>query len=84
MRPMSDGEQCCKRSFAASLWDSAKRAIKDPVPIPAEAQRARLEICEPCDKYVNGRCAECGCVLALKVRFAHMECPIGRWGEHAG
>ena len=77
-------EECCKRSLLGSLADSAVRAIKNPVPIPDDAQRARLEICGPCDKFVNGRCVECGCIMALKVKFAHMECPIGRWGKHAG
>lgn len=77
-----DSQQCCKRSLAASLWDSAKRAIKDPVPISAEAQRARLEICEPCEHFNGTTCAKCGCIMALKVKFSEMECPIGNWPKH--
>lgn len=60
------------------------RAIQNPIPIAEDAQRARLEVCAPCDKYVNGRCLECGCVMELKVKFAHMECPLGKWGKHTG
>jgi len=77
-------DNCCKRSLAGSLWDSAKRAIKNPVPIPAHAQAARLAECGGCDRFDGTSCAECGCIMALKVRFAEMECPLGRWGKHTG
>ena len=79
-----ENQECCKRSLLGSLADSAMRAIKNPVPIPEEAQRARLEICGPCEHYNGTTCGQCGCIMALKVKFAHMECPVGRWGKHAG
>lgn len=79
-----ESQQCCKRSLAASLWDSAKRAIKDPVPIPAAAQEARLGECRGCDRFDGTTCSECGCIMVLKVKFAEMECPVGRWGKHRG
>jgi len=77
-------ENCCKRSLAGSLWDSAKRAIKNPVPIDAETQAKRLAECEACEHFNGTTCDQCGCIMALKIKFAHMECPIGRWGKHAG
>jgi hypothetical protein len=77
-------EQCCKRSLIGSLADSAARAIKNPIPIPGDAQRARLETCGRCEHFDGTTCSQCGCIMALKVKFARMECPIGLWGEHPG
>ena len=46
----------------------------------------RLNICKtsgpngnPCEKYQNGWCSECGCLLKLKVRFPLEKCPIDKW-----
>lgn len=79
-----ENQSCCKRSLAASLWDSAKRAIKDPVPIPATAQAERLLLCKKCDRFNGTTCDECGCIMSIKVKFAEMECPLGKWGKHKG
>lgn len=77
-------EQCCKRSLVGSLWDSAKRMVADPVPIPPAAQAERLLICNECEKFKDGICEECGCIMRLKTQFAEMECPIGKWGKYDG
>lgn len=76
-------EQCCKRSLVGSLWDSAKRLVKDPVPVPGEISDWRMIQCESCDRLENGVCRECGCVVKLKTKFSEMECPIGKWGKYA-
>jgi hypothetical protein len=75
-------EQCCKRSFAESLWDSAKRFVKDPVPVPQEVSDYRLALCDVCEKFKDGKCEECGCIMRIKTKFSEMECPVGRWGKH--
>jgi len=75
-------EQCCKRSLLGSLWDTAKKVVKDPIPVPDDIQEQRMKVCHQCDKFQNGRCAECGCYMRLKTQFAEVECPIGKWGVY--
>lgn len=75
-------EQCCKRSLIGSLWESAKRVVKDPIPVPDNIQEERMKICLACSKFKNGRCKECGCYMRIKTQFAEMECPIGKWDKH--
>lgn len=47
---------------------------------PAE-QETLLEICSACDRWdaARGRCLECGCFGALKVRLLTEHCPLGKW-----
>lgn len=40
---------------------------------------ARRAVCEGCEKNRDGRCLECGCVLAAKQRLATEVCPLGLW-----
>jgi hypothetical protein len=79
---MAEEEQCCKRSLLGSLWDTAKKVVKDPVPVSDEVQEERMLICHQCPKFCDGRCIECGCYMRLKTKFAEVECPIGKWGKH--
>lgn len=55
---------------------------------PEEEQTLRLQICEGCERRTDDwRCAECGCYLREKVKWAEQECPLGNWvgGEpHSG
>lgn len=43
--------------------------------------KARLEICQSCDKYLDSvkQCKECGCIMPLKVRLANAKCPLAKW-----
>jgi len=43
--------------------------------------KARLEICESCDKLISTtkQCKECGCIMPLKVRLASAKCPLSKW-----
>lgn len=77
-----DDQQCCKRSLLGSLWDSAKKFVKDPVPIPGEVQESRMIVCRGCPSFVDEKCVECGCYMRIKTQFSEMECPLGKWGKH--
>jgi hypothetical protein len=46
---------------------------------PASTEALRLSICARCPNYRFGICAACGCVLALKVKLAAADCPLGKW-----
>ena len=57
-----------------------------PVRTDAEIERIERELCRPCDRYVAGRCAECGCrvngsrlAVVNKVAMATERCPKGKW-----
>ena len=41
----------------------------------------RRSVCQGCDEYNNKRksCNICGCVVALKIRSKHENCPLGKW-----
>lgn len=39
----------------------------------------RLEICQQCEFFKDGRCTICGCFMALKARLATGKCPKGKW-----
>jgi hypothetical protein len=79
-----DAPDCCRRSFAASIKDTARRLLEDPTIAPREVSRQRLEICEKCDFYQSNSkiCDQCGCFLPLKTTMANMKCPIDKWTEH--
>jgi hypothetical protein len=81
--PESDAPECCRRSFAASIRDTAKRLLEDPTVAPRAVAAERLEICEGCDFYRSDSqiCEQCGCFMPLKTAMANMKCPIDKWEE---
>jgi hypothetical protein len=78
-----DAPECCRRSFAASIKDTARRLLDDPTIAPRDASRQRLEICKGCDRYRENSqtCELCGCYMPLKTTMANMKCPIDKWME---
>jgi hypothetical protein len=75
--------ECCRRSFAASIRDTAKRLLEDPTVAPRAVAAERLSICEGCDRYraETGQCEICLCYMKLKTTMANMRCPIDKWTE---
>jgi hypothetical protein len=54
--------------------------INEPIEEASAQERAEREaICYACDKYSNGVCSECSCILELRTRYKIMFCPIGKW-----
>ena len=74
--------ECCRRSFAASIKDTAARLLADPTIAPRSVSKQRLEICENCDHYTSSSsCDLCQCYMPLKVTMANMKCPLELWIE---
>jgi len=75
--------ECCRRSFAESLKDTATRLLKDPRPAPESVSQFRMELCEECEHFrANSKmCKICGCYLPLKTQMANMKCPLDKWTE---
>jgi hypothetical protein len=79
----NENPECCRRSFATSLKDTAKRLLDNPKLAPRKIARQRLEICESCDRYSKEtmQCDICQCIMPIKTTFANMKCPIDKWEE---
>ena len=80
---MREPDDCCRRSFAASVRDTAKRLLEDPSMAPRRVAMMRLEVCEGCDHYLkeSGQCDICLCYMKLTTTMANLKCPIDKWTE---
>jgi hypothetical protein len=78
-----EAPDCCRRSFAASIKDTARRLLEDPTVAPRRVAILRMGVCEDCDHYIkdSGQCDICLCYMKLKTTMANMECPLGKWTE---
>jgi len=78
-----EAPECCRRSFAASIKDTARRLLEDPTVAPGAVAAERLTICEGCDHYMkdSGKCDICLCYMKLKCAMANMRCPLDLWTE---
>ncbi len=76
-----DNPECCRRSFGASLKDTAKRLFENPKLAPRSIVSNRLEICNACDHYKSDttQCLICLCYMPIKAAFANVECPLAKW-----
>ena len=77
-----EAPDCCRRSFAASIKDTAKRLLEDPSIAPRRVSMLRMEVCESCDRYTKAKtCEICQCYMPLKTTMSNMKCPIDKWTE---
>jgi hypothetical protein len=80
---IEENPECCRRSFAASIKDTAKRLLEDPSVAPRSVAAERLATCEGCDRYTESKsCELCMCYMPLKTTMANMKCPIDKWTEY--
>jgi hypothetical protein len=75
-----------KKEMAANLAKSLSKTAKALVTgkkIKAEMSliEKRTAICHGCAWFIkeNQRCAECGCVVPMKVYLSEESCPVGKW-----
>ena len=77
--------ECCRRSFGASIKDTAARLLADPTIAPRQVAKDRLAICESnvCGVFneKSSTCEQCGCYMPLKTTMANMRCPRDYWTE---
>lgn len=76
-------EECCRRSFSASLKDSARRVLENPQIVPRDVRLERINLCHSCDRYLekSDQCSICHCIMGIKTSFANMRCPLDKWEE---
>lgn len=62
----------------ARPWDLFNKKIKRVEEVVAEQ---RLSICKACPEYIKAthQCKECGCIMNLKVKLPHAQCPFDKW-----
>jgi hypothetical protein len=85
LKGTNENPECCRRSFGASIRDTAARLLADPTIAPRQVAKDRLAICESnvCGAF-NERgstCERCGCYMPLKTTMANMRCPVDHWTE---
>ena len=79
-----ENPECCRRSFGASLKDTAARLLADPSIAPRSVHNERMEICVGCDRFDANKqtCDLCGCYMPVKTAMANMRCPQDLWTEY--
>ena len=79
-----DNPECCRRSFGASLKDTAARLLADPSVAPRYVHNERMEICRGCDRFDANKqtCDLCGCYMPVKTAMSNMRCPQDLWFEY--
>lgn len=70
--------------MAKRVLNAAKAAVaiaKNPGMVSEQVEGERGAVCDACEFYAPGAigtCTLCGC-SRLKLKFAAMACPIGKW-----
>ena len=61
-------------------WDMLNPAIQQ---VDASIAEHRFSICKSCPELIKptNQCKKCGCIMNLKTKLPHAECPIGLWGK---
>lgn len=54
--------------------------MSNPVIVQKEIAEERYQICKGCPRLTNLRlCSICNCIMPVKVKFARVSCPAGKW-----
>jgi hypothetical protein len=58
-------------------WD----LLHDFDKVSRKQRDARLDTCMSCEKYDNGLCTACGCIMKWRVSLKDSSCPLHKWEE---
>lgn len=64
----------------ARPWDILNKNIQQ---LEATLANERFDICKACPELIQltNQCKKCGCLMNLKTKLPHAECPLGKWGK---
>jgi len=66
------------KTFTKAVVKYAKNGFKK---VSIEEYKARIDVCNGCDKHDNGKCKECGCTIAKKAWWESEDCPLKKWAR---
>jgi hypothetical protein len=61
-------------------WDMVNPNVEH---VSEDTQQARYSMCLECPELINltKQCKKCGCLMPMKTKLKHAECPVGKWGK---
>jgi hypothetical protein len=64
----------------ARPWDIFNKNIEK---VSSKIQEERMSICLGCPELIKAtkQCKKCGCIMELKTKLPHAECPLQKWGK---
>lgn len=77
-----------------SKWQQYKQNLGETRPwdlinpnidfVPENIMQSRFEICKSCPELIKltNQCKKCGCIMNLKTKLPHAECPLGKWQKY--
>ena len=69
-------------NLTKTAFDIVKEYInKGTILVPEEVRKARIDICNDCNRLDKDRlvCRECVCFLVNKIKFSAARCPLNYW-----
>lgn len=80
--PAAPHRPCCGQVAAGvvGLAKVAAQALGIPIDqAPRDMQASRHRVCLGCDRNQGMTCAECKCIIKLKIRVLSEKCQLGKW-----
>jgi hypothetical protein len=64
----------------ARPWDIFNKHFEK---VNDEVYKTRLDLCLACEHLIKGinQCKKCGCLMNVKAKIPHAECPVGKWSQ---
>lgn len=77
---MSDLPEIPELIKPARPWDIVNPNIEH---VSEDVQKYRMDLCKRCPFYVRltHQCTKCGCIMNIKTKLPHAECPIEKWSR---
>lgn len=75
---LSPYQQWKKNLGKTRPWDMLNPATEY---VDEAKAKERFDICKSCPFLIKAtnQCKKCGCLMHLKTKLAHAECPVGNW-----
>jgi len=63
------------KNFAGAVIEHIAHGMKE-----AENYEERISFCDACSEFRSDeRCAQCGCFMKVKAKWAEKKCPLNKW-----
>ncbi|WP_242985431.1 DUF6171 family protein [Vallitalea okinawensis] len=75
-------KRCLLKEVDAEYFESLSiyiNSIDEDLKVGNVTYKERLDICQECDKLVDGMCSGCGCYVELRGIMKKNKCPYDKW-----